>query len=284
MKLGLDQYSYHRFFGEIYGAHPDPGVRWSLHEFLVQADRLPIEALSLESCFLPGSDIAILNEISGLKIPVSFAWGHPNGFMNRPQPEIVQEIERYLQLSREIHSGVLRIAGSSIQFFDAPHRPQIEAVMRALDGILPLAEKHGVRLALENHGDFFVPEIMDILGRLDSPFLGVTLDTGNLIRLKEDPVEAIRIFGSRIFIVHAKDLAPIPGKDPGSPFSLACVPAGMGITDFPGIFAALHTINYQGTILIEISGVHPDFARMDETEMIRKGLSHFQSITSREII
>jgi sugar phosphate isomerase/epimerase len=59
---------------------------------------------------------------------------------------------------------------------------------------------------------------------------------------------------------------------------LACVPAGKGITDFPGIFQALQDQNYPGMILIEISGVHPDYGAVHETTMIQEGLLYLKSL------
>lgn len=278
MKIGLDHYSYHRYFGDIYGAHGDPGETWTLEDFIDHIRTLPYECAAFETCFLPPSKRELMNAVRKLDREVSFAWGHPHGFMEVSEEAAIAEIEKYLRLSRDFGGQVLRIAGSSIAYFNQPHRPQIDLTLRRLEKILPLAEKYQVRLAIENHGDFFLPELEEILITLDTDFLGMTLDTGNLLRFKEDPVEAIHKLGSKIYLVHAKDLAPMGGFSPNDPLRLACVPAGRGITDFPGIFRMLKSQNYQGMVLIEISGVHPDFAEVHETDMIREGLLYLLSL------
>jgi 3-oxoisoapionate decarboxylase len=278
MKIGLDQYSYHRYFGEIYGAHGDPGQSWSLQDFLHHIRSLPYECLSFETCFLPSSEKTLIEAIRGVSKELSFAWGHPHGFMDTDESTAVTDIEKYLRLSQVFGSQTLRIAASSIAYFHQPHQPQIDLTLRRLERILPLAEKHRVRLAIENHGDFFLPEFEEILNNFNSPFLGLTLDTGNLLRLNEDPVEAIRKLGSKIFLVHAKDLAPIKGRLPDDPLRLACVPGGKGISDFRGIFRALKDQDYQDMILIEISGVHPDYAQVHESEMIREGIHYLKTL------
>jgi len=51
-------------------------------------------------------------------------------------------------------------------------------------------------LAMENHIDLLADEMAEIITTVNSPWLGVCLDTGNNLRLFEDPV------------VVAKTLAP----------------------------------------------------------------------------
>ena len=278
MKLGIDQYTYHRYFGEVYGAHSDPRERWDLPTFLDHIRKLPLEALSLESCFLPDSEETILSALTGLDLDLAFAWGHPNGFMDVDEVTAIEEIAKYLHLSQLCGSRVLRITGSSINYFSEPHGPQIEGVVRMLEKVVPLAEHQGVRLAIENHGDFYLTELREILSRIDSPFLGLTLDTGNLLRLHEDPVEAVCLFGDRLYLVHAKDVALIPGYAEDDPRRLGCVPAGQGIIDFPGFVSALKSASYRGMVLVELSGVHPKYAHVSENEMLRESLAYLKKL------
>ena len=51
MKVGIDSYCYHRYFGEIYPDQKDPGVRWTFHDFVNRAAELGVDGVSLESCF-----------------------------------------------------------------------------------------------------------------------------------------------------------------------------------------------------------------------------------------
>ena len=37
MRVGIDTYSYHRFFGEIRKGEQDPGIRWTTWDFLARA-------------------------------------------------------------------------------------------------------------------------------------------------------------------------------------------------------------------------------------------------------
>src|ERR1700736_3491323 len=66
MKVGIDSYCYHRFFGEIYPDQTDPLVRWTLQDFVDRAVELGVDGVSLESCFLESLEPGYLSEIKGV--------------------------------------------------------------------------------------------------------------------------------------------------------------------------------------------------------------------------
>jgi len=49
----------------------------------------------------------------------------------------------------------------------------------------PVAARHSVQLAIENHKDWRMDELLEIVRRLDSRHVGICLDTGNSIALLE---------------------------------------------------------------------------------------------------
>ena len=56
MRVGIDTYSYHRFFGEIREGEEDPGTRWTTWDFLDRAVELGVDGVSLETCYLDLDD------------------------------------------------------------------------------------------------------------------------------------------------------------------------------------------------------------------------------------
>jgi L-ribulose-5-phosphate 3-epimerase len=76
-------------------------------------------------------------------------------------------------------------------------------VIESIEKCLPTAEKCGVVLGLENHwGLARTPEgLLRIVDAVKSPWLGVTLDTGNFL---EDPYKKIEAVAPRATHVHAK--------------------------------------------------------------------------------
>src|SRR5207244_1760698 len=75
----------------------------------------------------------------------------------------------------------------------------------------PVAAKQDMKLAVENHKDWRTDELLDILRRLSSRHLGVTLDTGNSIALLEDPMEVIKAYAPHTFTTHFKDMGVAEG-------------------------------------------------------------------------
>jgi L-ribulose-5-phosphate 3-epimerase len=76
-------------------------------------------------------------------------------------------------------------------------------VVDAFEKCLPVAEKCGVILALENHwGLCRTPEgLLRIVNSIKSPWMGVTMDTGNFL---EDPYDKLEMIAPKTTFVQAK--------------------------------------------------------------------------------
>src|SRR5512138_181036 len=84
MKIGIDSYCYHRFFGEVYGDQQKPAKDWTMQDFLKRAKELKVDGVSLESCFFPASaDDAWFKDLKAqlddYGLDRVYAWGHPDG-------------------------------------------------------------------------------------------------------------------------------------------------------------------------------------------------------------
>ncbi|MGO9208826.1 MAG: sugar phosphate isomerase/epimerase family protein, partial [Terriglobales bacterium] len=99
---------------------------------------------------------------------------------------------------------------------------------RRLALAVPVLEKHQLALGLENHKDWTAEEMLDLLARHSSEYLGVCLDTGNNLALLDDPAETIRKLAPHAVTTHFKDVA---AKEYPEGFLLSEVPLGRGILD-----------------------------------------------------
>jgi len=118
-----------------------------------------------------------------------------------------------------------------------------EAFDWVVDGIgrcLDAAERCGVVLGLENHwGLALTPEgVLRILKAVDSPWLGVTLDTGNFL---EDPYDRLEQLAPETVYVHAKTY-----YGGGIWYSLEL--------DYGRIAAILRRADYRGYATLEFEG------------------------------
>ena len=282
MKVGVDSYSYHRLFGEMYPNQVDPGRRWEFEQCIDEAVRVGAAGISLETCFMPQFDTEYLarlkEKLDEHGLDRMLAWGHPDGLEGGRNPEAAREIERHLATTKAIGGDVMRIVGSSLMFRDDPHDLQIEQIAAILKKTVKKAEAAGVRLAIENHIDFTSDEILEILERVDSDFLGVNFDSGNCLRVFEDPVAAARKLASRTFSTHIKDIQPASGSPRDWTF-WASAPAGSGIIEMPRVVAALEEGGYQGMLCVEIDFLKdPDG---NEIEAVEQAVNYLKHLTTR---
>ncbi len=100
----------------------------------------------------------------------------------------------------------------------------------------PILRKRRMKLAVENHKDWRVDEMLQMMKRISSEFVGICVDTGNSIALLEGPIAIAEAFAPHACSVHLKDMAVQESEDG---FLLAEVPLGEGLLNLPRIVAAL---------------------------------------------
>jgi sugar phosphate isomerase/epimerase len=127
-----------------------------------------------------------------------------------------------------------------------------------------VAEKEGVRIALENcpHGPgggnfIHSPDTWDrVFSAVPSKNLGIEFDPSHMIILFMDYLAAIEAYGSRIYHVHLKDAEILPhimnrtGVRNDESWWRYRLP-GWGSVDWKRFFSALHTIGYDGDVVVE---------------------------------
>jgi sugar phosphate isomerase/epimerase len=279
MKVGIDSYCYHRYFGEIYPDQADPGRRWTFHDFLRRAGELGVDDVSLESCFFESLEPSYLAEIGAVLdekgLGRVLAWGHPDGLEAGRNEIAWREMNALIPLAPRMGAPVMRIVASSLMFRHEPHGPQIDAVVRMLEQSTKIAEDHGVILAVENHIDYTSREILEILQRVDSDCLKVNFDTGNALRMMEDPVAAARLLGPYTVATHAKDVDACRHVRPEEWYFFSSVPVGTGLIDMPGVVRALAESGYQGVLAVE-SDHHKD--NQDEDALVVQSIAYLRML------
>jgi len=112
--------------------------------------------------------------------------------------------------------------------------------IRSIEACLPAAEKAGVMLALENHWGLTTrPEnLLRIYRAIQSPWLGINLDTGNF---PGDPYAGLEMLAKDAVIVQAKTY-----YGGGKWYTLDL--------DYPRIAGILKTAGFQGWVSLEMEG------------------------------
>lgn len=101
----------------------------------------------------------------------------------------------------------------------------------SLKAIVPVLRQHRVRIALENHEYETADELVDVIRKVDSPWIGLHYDFGNAMMAWEDPVEAAKKMAPYTFTTHFKDHIVIPCPEDKYGYVVCGVPAGDGNID-----------------------------------------------------
>jgi sugar phosphate isomerase/epimerase len=155
-----------------------------------------------------------------------------------------------------------------------PGMTRQEGVARTVEGIqrsLEYAERCGVVLCLENHykdGTWQYPEFaqpedifLEVLGRIDSPHLGVQYDPSNATVGGFDPLAFLEKVKRRVVTMHASDRYLVPGATleelrrsdgtVGYSDKLRHGETGKGLNDYDVIFRTLAGVGFAGWISVE---------------------------------
>jgi len=280
MKVGIDSYCYHRYFGEVYGNQQKPARSMGYEDFLCRAVQLKVDGVSLETCFLASLDESYLKGlkeiIDGGNLEVVVAWGHPQGFEGGKKPEVAEDLRKHFTTCRILGASVMRVVGSSLDYRNDPHGPQIERLTKIFRECAKMASDEGVRLADENHFDFTVDEYLGLMKAVGSPAFGMCFDTGNCLRNGDDPVAAARRLAPYVFATHTKDVTAQYGWDPRDWMFFSTVAVGDGLINFPALVGELEKAGYNGLYAVELDYMDPRYR--DEDEAVRKSITYLKRL------
>jgi 3-oxoisoapionate decarboxylase len=152
---------------------------------------------------------------------------------------------KHLEIAQILSSNLLRT------ITDMPAcKPDQSQVVAWIREILPAFEKAGVRIAIENHDRFSSTELVAIIKRIDSPFVGICLDTVNSFGLMERPEDVIEKLAPYTINLHFKDfgIARISCK---MGFTISGRPAGSGLLNLDYILDRLAAAGQSPDVILE---------------------------------
>ena len=112
----------------------------------------------------------------------------------------------------------------------------VEKFILDLKSILPILEKYNFKLLIENHQDLNSFEIIDIIEKVSTKYIGVNWDIGNSIAKLETPEQFFENTKKYIGNIHLKDYVLIE-SDNG--FLLKRCPIGEGFVNFEYILSKI---------------------------------------------
>lgn len=259
----IDSYSYHRFFGHHYPElETDPGYRMTVEELIDRVAALGAKGVMLESCFFQDFEdtrlAAVQEKLDALGLARAWAWGHPRGLASGSDHQALEDLILHIDIARKLGADVMRICAGGRGTRPPRWEDHRAALVPMLRRAATAAEERGMVLALENHIDLYVDEVVELMEAVGSPALGVCFDTANNLRMFEDPLEVARKLAPYTKTTHVKDIAAYKG-DPKTFAFWPSVPLGKGLIDIAEIVRLLKAEGYDGLLALEIDYLHPHY-------------------------
>jgi len=274
--IGVDSFSYHRYFGDPSPYEQPVSIRWTVDDFLGRVAALGVSMVSLQSLYLPTLDPQAAPELraklGGLQ-PV-IAWGHPSGLNGGADPQQVQECKQALDFARALGCDLVRFVTGNQYTISQPAQPRLERLIPILHELVAHADALGLLLAWENHADFKMVDIVRTIENIAAPRLGICFDMANTVRVGDDLLQAAHLAAPYIRMVHCRDMVIPPQADDPTAFWAA---AKLGEGDLPieDFFNFLLGQGYGGGIFMEITNIHPRYT--DEDDLVASGVAYLKA-------
>lgn len=248
----------------------------TVFEWIEMAASLPVDGLEMYSGFLTSLEPAYLSRVRetierrNLTMPMLCC--SPD-FTSPDAAERRREIET----EKRMIDTTAALDGQFCRVLSGQRRPEVsrtdgvEWVAECLTELADYSASRNVTLAIENHykdnywkhpefaqkSDVFV----EILARVESPWLGVQFDPSNTLLAGEDPIALLEQVKHRVVTMHASDRRLKPGHtldelrrsedSTGYAAILSHGVIGTGLNDFPKIFSILRAAGFDGWVSIE---------------------------------
>ncbi|MGV3483291.1 MAG: sugar phosphate isomerase/epimerase family protein [Planctomycetaceae bacterium] len=263
----LAAYSLREYFSSMKGkpqkAKPD-GKAIDLFGFIDYCASIGSDAAELTAYFLPADaeesyllelkQHAFLNgvTISGTAIGNDFTVNDPSALQQQ-----VEDTIRWIERAAILGAPHLRIfAGTAKQLGQSEEK--LKAICDAVAKAAEVAAEHGVFLGIENHGGISSAQLLEVMKRVESDWVGINLDTGNFV--SDDPYHDMEVCAPYAVNVQYKPFLRTAGGEKA--------PA-----DIARIASILRSAQYRGFVALEYEEEKP-YERIPElfTKMVA-GLS-----------
>ncbi len=118
----------------------------------------------------------------------------------------VRAAKRDADLCRRVGGSIVRVFGFGVPYGES-HKSATRRIIDRLRLVVDDARNTGVRIALENGGDFATAaQAVEIVSTIDSPLLGVCYNLAVGVGAGDDPAAALEAIGANLFMARVKDV------------------------------------------------------------------------------
>lgn len=270
----------------------------TLRQWIDLAATLDIDGLEFYAGFLEMKDKNFWPEAKkiaddqGLEIPMmccSPDFTHPDESFRNEQ---IEQEKFWMEMTAALGGKYCRVL-SGQRRPEVSREEGIQYAVSSIEACLPLAEKLGITLTIENHykdNYWDYPEFAqmadvfcDLVSRIDSPHFGVNYDPSNTILAGEDPLELLARVKNRVLTMHASDRYLIEGtiedlrkeeNSLGYASRLSHGVIGKGLNDYDTIFSELKEVGFNSWVSIE-DGVNGMEELKESVDFLRRKMAQY---------
>ncbi len=274
MKIAIDTFSYYMHFGKHWFVPEKPvDIRW----YCNKSKQLGVDGLHIDPYHIDlekdADWVRTFAKENGMYVELG-ACGTS-----------VEELRPSIESAELLGAKLLRtfVGGDCLDGRKATAK-RATLAKKQLKSVLPVAESHGIKIAIENHGDIYIEDMLYILG-LESEYLGVCYDSGNFAFTGENPLEGINAFGKKILCTHLKDVCQVNKYPEAKPFETVKKPVhfcalGDGYLPMGKIISKLNNLDINRLTLEICSPCDISMNEIDllefELENVRKSINYIK--------
>lgn len=151
---------------------------------------------------------------------------------------------RYLELANQLESPLIRVFCGQPDD-GATAATAVERLSESLAELAPVAERHGVGIALETHDAMSAGRtVADVLAGVPARSIGALWDSHHPYRMGETPEETLGLLADRLLLTHVKD-----ARRAGDGWQLVLL--GEGEVPVREMLIALHRHGWSGWVSVE---------------------------------
>ena len=155
-------------------------------------------------------------------------------------------LRRFIWVARQLSSPILRVV------IDTPDdRPEPAEIPQQLAKVIADLEGSRVTLAIENHDRLSTAALRQIIQAVNSPWIGICLDTANSLGSLEGLDAVLESLGQFVVNLHLKDVAAVRFPHLQG-FTIEGRPAGQGMIDIPRLLEGLKELKRDPNAIIEL--------------------------------
>jgi sugar phosphate isomerase/epimerase len=184
----LESYSFNKLLNDKIKGRTE-GI--SLMDFLKIASDNHFDAVSITGYFFPSYPKVptdeeinqIKDQAKRLKLPI-VSLGVRNDFSTSDQVKLAEDIalvKEWIDVAVKLGAPAVRVFSGAInEEIESNRKKVMEQMVASMRACVDYAEKKGVRLVIQNHGDFLqtADQTIELVKRVNSKSFGVLVDTG----------------------------------------------------------------------------------------------------------